>query len=131
MHVGAETAALDGAGDPQVRPPAASTESSAGLQPTDVLGCLSLPSDILAEAAPLPPLQIGDVLAFPNAGAYGLYASPCQFHAHPPPAEAAWDGGRIDVLRPRGAVDYVLQGQRPLSAHALQRPSDTATESDG
>src|SRR5206468_9680631 len=43
--------------------------------PTDVLGCLSLPSDVLAEARPLPPLAPGDVLAFPNAGAYGLYAS--------------------------------------------------------
>src|SRR5207302_10128502 len=36
------------------------------LTPTDVLGCLSLPSDVLAEARPLPPLSLGDVLAFPK-----------------------------------------------------------------
>src|SRR5262245_40717962 len=46
------------------------------LAPTDVLGCLSLPSDVPAESRPLPPLSVGDVLAFGNAGAYGLSASP-------------------------------------------------------
>src|SRR5207302_1608602 len=48
--------------------------ASTPLMPTDVLGCLSLPSDVLAEASPLPPLKPGEVLAFPNAGAYGLTA---------------------------------------------------------
>src|SRR5262245_5315721 len=41
--------------------------------PTDILGCLSLPADVLGEARPLPEeLAPGDVLAFANAGAYGL-----------------------------------------------------------
>jgi diaminopimelate decarboxylase len=93
-----------------------------GLLPTDVLGCLSLPSDILAEAAPLPPLRIGDLLAFPNAGAYGLYAAAWQFHAHPPPAEVAWEGDRMEVLRERGSVDLILQGQRRLAGSRPQGP---------
>src|SRR5262249_53428226 len=45
-------------------------------EPTAVLGCLSLPADVLVEARVLPELAPGDVLAFPNAGAYGLGASP-------------------------------------------------------
>ena len=49
------------------------------LIPTDILGCLSLPGDVLAEARLMPPLAPGDVLAFPNAGAYGLAASPWLF----------------------------------------------------
>jgi diaminopimelate decarboxylase len=81
------------------------------LTPTDVLGCLSLPSDVLTEASSLPPLAVGDVLAFPNAGAYGLNASPCLFHAHPPPAEVAFEGTRIEVLRPRQTARSVLEGQ--------------------
>jgi diaminopimelate decarboxylase len=81
------------------------------LSPTDVLGCLSLPGDVLAEARPLPPLQVGDVLAFPNAGAYGLGASPWQFHGHPPPAEVAFEGSAIQPLRPRLPPESVLAGQ--------------------
>src|SRR5262249_3712730 len=71
-------------------PPVVLDGRSSPLVATDVLGCLSLPSDVLAEASLLPPLSPGNVLAFPNAGAYGLYASPCLFHAHSLPAEAAF-----------------------------------------
>jgi diaminopimelate decarboxylase len=88
--------------------------------PTDVLGCLSLPGDVLAEARPLPPLAVGDVLAFPNAGAYGLGASPSAFHAHPGPAEVAFDGSRIAVLRARRPVASVLEGQAPLAGEMVQ-----------
>jgi hypothetical protein len=54
------------------------------------------------------------VLAFPNAGAYGLGASPFAFHAHPAPAEVAFEGARMDVLRPRPPVRSVLEGQMRL-----------------
>ncbi len=82
--------------------------------PTDVLGCLSLPGDVLAEAAPLPPLSRGDVLAFPNAGAYGLGASPYLFHAHPAPAEVAFEGTRLEPIRARPPLESVLAGQTCL-----------------
>jgi diaminopimelate decarboxylase len=84
--------------------------------PTDVLGCLSLPSDILIEAAALPPLRRGDVLAFPNAGAYGFAASPLLFHGHSPPAEAAFDDAQVHVLRGRPPVAAVLDDQSGLHA---------------
>jgi diaminopimelate decarboxylase len=101
-------------------PPTVLFEKQGGLVPTDILGCLSLPSDVMAEARPLPPLSPGDVLAFPNAGAYGLLASPWLFHGHPPPAEVAFeqaDFGQssIQLLRPRLALETVLDGQLPLS----------------
>jgi diaminopimelate decarboxylase len=80
--------------------------------PTDVLGCLSLPGDVLTEASPLPPLAPGDVLAFPNAGAYGLGASPWSFHGHPAPAEVAFEGTDLRPLRLRQPPDAVLDGQR-------------------
>ena len=82
--------------------------------PTDVLGCLSLPSDVLLEAAPLPALAVGDVLAFPNAGAYGLGASPWSFHVHAAPAEVAFDGECIQPLRIRRPAAAVLDDQMPL-----------------
>src|SRR5207249_8103140 len=86
-------------------------ERSLSLSPTDVLGCLSLPGDVLAEAAQLPPLGLGDVLAFPNAGAYGLGASPFYFHCHPAPAEVAFAGMRVEPLRLRQSVRDMLRGQ--------------------
>jgi diaminopimelate decarboxylase len=88
-------------------------------EPTDVLGCLSNPGDVLAEARPLPPLAPGDVLAFPNAGAYGLLASPWLFHGHPAPAEVAFDGMWIGVLRCRQAACSVLEGQARLPANQV------------
>ncbi len=80
-------------------------------EPTDVLGCLSLPSDVLIEAAALPPLKPGDVLAFPNAGAYGLSASACLFHGHAPPAEVAFEDRTLALLRARRTAGSVLEGQ--------------------
>lgn len=84
------------------------------LAPRDVLGCLSLPSDIMAEASPLPPLSVGDMLAFPNAGAYGLLASPALFHGHPVPAEVAFEGAKLELLRVRQPARSILDGQARL-----------------
>jgi diaminopimelate decarboxylase len=96
-------------------PPVVLAPGPGPLAPTDVLGCLSLPADVLTEAGLLPPLSPGDVLAFPNAGAYGLGASPLCFHAHPAPAEVAFDGARVELMRARQPVRGVLEGQARLA----------------
>ncbi len=75
---------------------------------------LSLPGDVLAEARLMPPLVPGDLLAFPNAGAYGLAASPWLFHSHPAPAEVAFEGTCVQPLRPRRPPESVLEGQALL-----------------
>jgi diaminopimelate decarboxylase len=64
-------------------------------RPTLVTGPLCTPLDTWSRAAPLPPLRPGDLLAVPNVGAYGLYASLLAFLGHPAPAEAAVEGGRV------------------------------------
>lgn len=78
---------------------------------TDVLGCLSLPADVLIEAALLPPLAPGDVLAFPNAGAYGLGAAPVHFHGHVQPAEVGFDETGLQTLRTREPLEAILERQ--------------------
>jgi diaminopimelate decarboxylase len=95
-------------------PPVVLDPRSATRTPTDVLGCLSLPADVMTEARSLPEVALGDVLAFPNAGAYGLGGSPFSFHAHPAPAEVAFEGTRIDVLRARQPIRSILEGQTRL-----------------
>ena len=77
---------------PLVLASSSSDSSSSDTTPTDILGCLSLPDDVLLEASPLPKLSPGDVLAFGNAGAYGMWSSPAIFHGSPLPAEHLTDG---------------------------------------
>jgi diaminopimelate decarboxylase len=95
-------------------PPVLLEGRTSPLVPTDVLGCLSLPGDVLAEGKLLPALLPGDVLAFPNAGAYGLAASPNLFHGHPLPAEVAFEGARVEAIRERQPVRGLLEGQAVL-----------------
>ena len=93
-------------------PPLPLVEPAAPAVPTDVFGSLSLPDDVLAEACFLPPLAPGDGLAFQNAGAYGLSASPALFHGNPLPAEVTFRGEEIRVIRERGEIADLLKGQR-------------------
>jgi diaminopimelate decarboxylase len=94
--------------------PTVLTGHGAPLVPTDVLGCLSLPSDVLAESCLLPSLSPGAVLAFPNAGAYGLAASPFNFHGHQASAEAAFTATTIELIRTRPRLRDLFQGQHLL-----------------
>ena len=59
-----------------------------------VAGPLCTPLDTWARSAPLSPVRPGDVVAVPNVGAYGLYASLVAFLGHPLPAEVVVDGDR-------------------------------------
>ena len=92
-------------------PPLVLNAATGPLTPTDVLGCLSLPADVLAEAARLPPLGIGDVLAFEKAGAYGLWSSPALFHGYPLPAEVIFDGSTIQLIRHPQCARSILADQ--------------------
>jgi len=85
-----------------------------GREPTDILGCLSLPDDVMLEASPLPELKAGDVLAFSNAGAYGMWSSPAIFHGSPLPTEAAFDGDSVQLMRERKRAESILDDQLRL-----------------
>jgi diaminopimelate decarboxylase len=98
----------------KARPPAVLGLNPSDVAPTDVLGCLSLPADLLAESAALPKLSPGAVLAFLNAGAYGMWSSPALFHGSPLPAEVAFDGPAIFLMRERRSAASILEGQRHL-----------------
>ncbi|MEO8498017.1 MAG: hypothetical protein ABI614_23370, partial [Planctomycetota bacterium] len=90
---------------------------------TDVLGCLSLPDDVLLEASPLPQLSRGDVLAFGNAGAYGMWSSPSIFHGSPLPAEVAFDGSEIYLMRERKPAESILEDQRHVVLKTATSPA--------
>jgi diaminopimelate decarboxylase len=96
----------------EASPPVVLDASPAALTPTEVWGCLSLPDDVLAESSPLPPLSLGSVLAFSNAGAYGVWSSPALFHGSPLPAEVAFDAATLHVLRERKPAQSILDDQQ-------------------
>ena len=77
--------------NPRLVPPSADGE----VRPMIVSGPLCTPLDSWSRNAPLPPLRVGDVLAVPNVGAYGLCASLLAFLGHPAPVEVVVDGERV------------------------------------
>lgn len=109
-------------------PPLALNAQRQPIVRTDVLGCLCLPDDVLAEASALPPLKIGDVLAFANAGAYGLSASPALFLSHPMPAEVAFNGMAMELFRTRQTADSILADQNCVCLSANDHPPNQTTE---
>jgi diaminopimelate decarboxylase len=66
-----------------------------------LVGPLCTPLDVLGRHVALPPPKVGDVLEFPNVGAYGLSASLVGFLSRPLPVEAVLDadGEIVDVRR--------------------------------
>ena len=99
-------------------PPLVLTSSETTTRPTDILGCLSLPADVMTEAGALPKLSVGDVLAWPTAGAYGVWASPAIFHATPLPAEVAFDGTSISIMRHPRPPSSILDDQLHITTKA-------------
>jgi diaminopimelate decarboxylase len=83
-------------------PLAAVTDAGCERTQTAVVGPLCTPLDMLARAAPLPPLAEGDLVAVLQSGAYGLTASPTGFLSHPTPAEVLVEGGEAREIRARG-----------------------------
>jgi diaminopimelate decarboxylase len=52
----------------------------------------------------LPPLEVGDVVAIRDAGAYGS-AMASNYNRHPLPAEVLVENGRWRVIRRRQTID--------------------------
>ncbi len=74
------------------------TNPDAALQTYTLVGPLCTTIDRLAMDLELPETRIGDIIAIPHSGAYGLTASPTRFISHPEPREALLlHGGVVDV----------------------------------
>jgi diaminopimelate decarboxylase len=80
---------------PPINPEPLLAPGTEPTRPTIVAGPLCTPLDCWSRSAPLPPLRPGDLLAIPNVGAYGLYASLVAFLGHPAPVEVVVDRDRL------------------------------------
>ena len=66
-----------------------------------VVGPLCTPIDRMGSNVNLPQTREGDLVVFPQTGAYAYTASPLQFLGHPAPAEVAIDSDKIFQIRKR------------------------------
>lgn len=80
-------------------------------KPVTLVGPLCTPADRLAVDQRMPLPQPGSIIAFYQAGAYGLTASPGLFLGHGFPCEVLLDHGRMGLARRRLGMDSLLPGQ--------------------
>lgn len=73
-----------------------------------VVGPTCTPVDVLHSALTVSDVQIGDIVAVPHAGAYGMTMSPLYFCGHPTPAEVLIEEGQITSIRRRGTLEELL-----------------------
>ncbi|OFW04333.1 MAG: diaminopimelate decarboxylase [Acidobacteria bacterium RIFCSPLOWO2_02_FULL_68_18] len=75
--------------------------------PWDVVGPICESSDVFARGRVLPPLEVDDLVAILDAGAYGSVMA-SNYNRHLLPAEVLVDEGRWSVIRRRQTIDDVL-----------------------
>jgi diaminopimelate decarboxylase len=75
--------------------------------PTEVVGPICESSDVLATEADLPDLVPGDLVAFLDAGAYGMTMA-SNYNGQPRPAEIVVSGGEARVARRRETWEELL-----------------------
>ncbi|MET3208365.1 UNVERIFIED_CONTAM: diaminopimelate decarboxylase [Paenibacillus sp. PvR008] len=89
-------------------------EATVDLETVSIVGPLCTPEDCLVKKAQLPPIQEGDYIVIPNAGAYGLSYSPVHFLGHATPAELLNFRGVLHVIREHGDRTDLLHHQRMI-----------------
>ena len=70
----------------------------------ELVGPICESADVVARDRMLPPLEVGDLIAIRDAGAYGS-AMASNYNRHPLPAEVLVDDGRWRVIRRRQTID--------------------------
>lgn len=81
--------------------------------PTDICGNTTHSRDYLARSCSLPHLEVGDILALHDVGAYG-YAMSSHFLNRPRPAEVVVEGDRITLTTRRETLQDLLVNQVTL-----------------
>jgi diaminopimelate decarboxylase len=95
---------------PRILPELTRLDGDAERQESVLVGPLCTPLDVFGRGTELPRLEVGEVVAIPNVGAYGLTASLLAFLSFDPPAEVVVNGeevisaSRLDVRRSPVAV---------------------------
>jgi diaminopimelate decarboxylase len=74
----------------------------------DVVGPVCETSDTLGRARTLPPVQVGDLIAIRDTGAYGAVMA-SNYNRRPIASEVMVESGSWRIIRRRQTVDEMLQ----------------------
>jgi len=80
------------------------TPRAGALRICDVVGPLCESSDVVGSDRDLPPLEVGDLVAVFDAGAYGSTMA-STYNRRPLPCEALVDAGAWTIIRRRQTID--------------------------
>src|SRR5208283_5377510 len=88
----------------------------------EIVGPLCTPLDTLARAVTLPHVEVGDLVAVFQSGAYARAASPLGFLSHPSPPEVMAHNGQARLIRKRGEPsDYLRDIQFVCAPRAARQ----------
>ena len=88
-------------------------ESAAAAEPWMLCGSLCTTADVLVREAQLPPLRVGDVIAFGRCGAYSVTEGVAVFLSRDMPRVALCRGGDFTLVRDRFATDVLNTCRTP------------------
>jgi diaminopimelate decarboxylase len=74
----------------------------------DIVGPVCETTDTLAAGRAIPPVEVGDLLAIRDAGAYGSVMA-SNYNRRPMAAEVMIENGRPHLIRRRQSIDDMLQ----------------------
>jgi diaminopimelate decarboxylase len=86
-------------------------EPTANQSVVTVTGQVCENTDVLAKDRMLPSMNVGDVIAVMNAGAYGFSMS-SQYNSRPRAAEVLVNGSHAEIIRERETVNDLIFRQR-------------------
>jgi diaminopimelate decarboxylase len=78
--------------------------------PVNLVGPLCTPLDTFGRNVMLPPVEVGDLIAVFQSGAYGRSTSPLGFLSNPTPPEVFAEGGKTWIIRERLGSESFLWG---------------------
>ena len=88
-------------------------ESADAPEPWMLCGSLCTTADVLVREAQLPPLRVGDVIAFGRCGAYSVTEGVAVFLSRDMPRVALYRGGNFTLVRDRFATDALNTCRTP------------------
>ena len=88
-------------------------ESADAAGPWMLCGSLGTTADVLVREAQLPPLRVGDVIAFGRCGAYSVTEGVAVFLSRDMPRVALYRGGDFTLVRDRCATDVLNTCRTP------------------
>jgi diaminopimelate decarboxylase len=81
------------------------------LEKVTLCGPLCTPTDRMASDVLIPECEVGDVIAFYQAGAYGLTTAPGLFLSHGYPKEVMWKDNQLKLIRKEFGWKEILKLQ--------------------